>query len=199
MRAAGACSGRAARDVLCRYRVWCNCPDRRDVMSDDMEFVPFDPIRLPELMTWFPDSRSCLIWGGPHFRFPFDTATFRADCLVDSLRTWSLLDGQRRMIAFGQYYAKAERCHLARLAVAPAARGLGLGRRLIEELCRFGSSELGTRYFSLYVMQGNDPARRLYGRLGFVEAVPPDVLPQEPEPILFMVAEGQAASALRKS
>jgi ribosomal protein S18 acetylase RimI-like enzyme len=100
------------------------------------------------------------------------------------------------MIAFGQYYPKAGRCHLARLVVAPAFRGRGYGERLIRYLCRSARTDLGLDTYSLYVMQSNEIALRLYERLGFVVTEAPEVLPRENEPILFMVAQGEAASAL---
>jgi RimJ/RimL family protein N-acetyltransferase len=51
------------------------------------------------------------------------------------------------------------------LWVSPAARGSGLGRRLVETVCT-RLEELGCRRITLSVTDGN-PAERLYESLGF--------------------------------
>jgi ribosomal protein S18 acetylase RimI-like enzyme len=156
-----------------------------------MKLVQFDERHLAELMRWFTDASSCASWGGPHFRFPFTAASFRADARVDALPTWSLLGEAADLVAFGQYYDRLGRCHLAHLAVAPRARGQGLGARLIRELCAKGAVELGTRGYSLFVLKGNHAATRLYRRLGFGEVDYPHPLPAG-ETLLYMVADALA-------
>jgi ribosomal protein S18 acetylase RimI-like enzyme len=142
---------------------------------------------LPELMSWWEDADACRVWGGPSFRFPFTRDTFRADARLDSLATFALATDEATLLGFGQYYLRAGRCHLGRLAIAPAQRGRGLGGSLVRELCRTGSADLGVETYSLFVLPGNERAIRLYERLGFAPARYP-----EPEPIfddcVYMVA-----------
>ena len=161
-----------------------------------MELVPFDEQRLPELMQWFGDASECRAWGGPHFRFPYTAATFREDAGLATLSSWALLDGRNGFVAFGQYYRRVGRCHLSHMAVAPHARNRGIGTRLIRELCSRGAAELGTDEFSLFVLERNAAAARLYRRLGFETTTYPETLPSS-EPMLYMVATGAAAAALR--
>lgn len=150
------------------------------------QLQPFDAARLPELMGWFPDADACRVWGGPSFRFPFTLESFRHDTRMDSLPTWGLMQGEG-LAGFGQYYLRAGRCHLGRLAIAPALRGRGLGGTLVRELCRVGSADLGVATYSLFVLPGNGRALRLYERLGFEPARYP-----EPDPAfddcIYMVA-----------
>lgn len=62
----------------------------------------------------------------------------------------------------------AGRAHLSSMWVAPELRGQGVGVRLIDaleqEARRLGESELVLR-----VVAENEPARRLYARVGFVD------------------------------
>jgi ribosomal protein S18 acetylase RimI-like enzyme len=147
----------------------------------------FDAARLPELMRWFHDADACRAWGGPNFRCPYTPATFREDVRIDSLASWSLVDDSGTLAGFGQYYLRAGRCHLGRLAVAPALRGRGLGGTLVRELGQTGSADLGVATYSLFVLPGNERAMHLYQRLGFEPACYP-----EPDPVfddcIYMVA-----------
>lgn len=54
------------------------------------------------------------------------------------------------------------------IAVAEAARGTGLGRRLIQQ-AQHDARERGVRELFLEVRDDNAPARALYGSEGFVE------------------------------
>ena len=128
-------------------------------------------------MGWFRSRESCQIWGGPEFRFPFTADTFRADCHLE-LPSRVLLDGSGTPCGFGQYYLRAARCHLARLAIAPSLRGRGLGTRLIELLSAEGKAALGVEHCSLFVSIANTNAMALYERLGFARAAyPGDPIP----------------------
>lgn len=132
-----------------------------------MRLVTATEQHFDELMTWFPDRPSCERWGGPHFRFPFTRATFVEDTRRDEMPPFSLVGESGELLGFGQYYLRAGRCHLARLAVAPDHRGRGLGARLVRELGAVGCERLAVDDCGLFVMEDNAPAVRLYERLGF--------------------------------
>lgn len=134
-----------------------------------MRLVPTPDRHFDELMTWFPDRARCQGWGGPDFRYPFTPETFREDCRRNEPESRSLLDDDGALLGFGQYYPRAGRCHLARLAIAPERRGQHLGARLIAELAEDGCPRLGLRECGLFVMRDNPRAVRLYARVGFVE------------------------------
>ena len=122
---------------------------------------------LLQMMSWFPSAESCRIWGGPEFRFPFTAETFQADCQLTERHSFALLKAGAVFCGFGQYYLRAGRCHLARLAIAPACRGRGFGTRLIELLAQAGKAALGVDQCSLFVSATNTSALALYQRLGF--------------------------------
>jgi len=146
----------------------------------------FDEALLPELMSWFTDRASTQVWGGPEFRFPFTEATFRVDAKLASLATRMLVVGDGRLAAFGQYYQRVGRCHLGRLAVAPACRGDGLGTQLVRELCAEGRALFGVGSCSLFVVPTNSRAKALYERLGFAAMPYPEPSP-DLDPYIYMV------------
>ncbi len=53
------------------------------------------------------------------------------------------------------------------LFVDEAARGTGLGRRLLAEVARVAGAEWGAAYMGLSVARANEAARGFYARLGF--------------------------------
>jgi ribosomal protein S18 acetylase RimI-like enzyme len=66
------------------------------------------------------------------------------------------------------YYTAATTAHVADLVVAPGSGGRGVGTALIEH-AEAWARERGFSMLTLSVFTGNERARRLYRRLGFVE------------------------------
>ncbi len=158
-----------------------------------MSIRPFEAAQLPDLMSWFSDRESCQVWGGPEFRFPFTEASFREDAKLDSLPSWVLVCDDGTLAGFGQCYLRVGRCHVGRLAIAPALRGRGFGGTLVRELCQWGRAEFGVESCSLFVMPTNVQARLLYERLGFIQAPYPEPSP-ELQSFIYMVASQIGAS-----
>lgn len=129
---------------------------------------------VPQMMTWFPTEHSCRVWGGPEFRFPFTVETFLADSKLLRLSSYVLIRESAELCGFGQFYLRVGRCHLSRLAVAPAYRGRGLGTQLIEMLLHEGKKTLGVAQGSLFVHVSNTAAQALYERLGFTRSPYPE-------------------------
>jgi len=57
---------------------------------------------------------------------------------------------------------------LVGMYVRPQARNRGVGRRLVEAVIEVACTR-GVELLQLAVVSDNEPARRLYARLGFVE------------------------------
>jgi ribosomal protein S18 acetylase RimI-like enzyme len=73
-------------------------------------------------------------------------------------------------IAFGQYYKKADRCHLARLVVSPSYRSRGIGYNFIYKLMEIGMQDLSVKECSLFVVRSNEKALKCYQALQFEKA-----------------------------
>lgn len=71
--------------------------------------------------------------------------------------------------------AESSVAHLYQMWVAPAARGLGVGRLLLDAFIDWGRSKQVTE-LALSVTCGNTPAMRLYRRAGFEPAGPAEPL-----------------------
>jgi ribosomal protein S18 acetylase RimI-like enzyme len=140
-----------------------------DIDRACLRLLAADRDHVLQMMRWFPDRDSCRVWGGQTFRFPFTAETFLADSRFAQMPSYALLHSTE-LCGFGQYYLRTGRCHLARLAVAPARRGRGCGSWLIAQLMLTGARELGVAEWSLYVSTVNPAAIALYERLGFRRA-----------------------------
>jgi GNAT superfamily N-acetyltransferase len=82
--------------------------------------------------------------------------------------------------AYGELMGAAQSPELRLLAVDPGARGLGVGRALVDECIRrarrMGAAELG-----LHTSRSMQTAMRLYLRMGFVRAPETDFHPEGAE------------------
>lgn len=120
-----------------------------------------------EVMNWFPDKESVMLWGSPYTRYPLAAETFFEDIYWERVESRIARGDQGELLAFGQYYPKLGRCHLARLAVNPNFRRRGIAVNFIGQLMEHGGEQLDTHEFSLYVMTANKPAWHCYKTLGF--------------------------------
>lgn len=147
-----------------------------DVLVEDGWILePPGDAEIDEVMGWFPDAHSVDIWGGPRFRFPFTRDTFVEDCKLEIMSSYCLRTPGGEIAAFGQFYDRQGRAHLARLISNPATRRQGAGRRLIEMLIRAATRAGDRAEASLFVYRDNTPACACYFSLGFsVQDYPDD-------------------------
>lgn len=90
-----------------------------------------------------------------------------ANIRVDTAFATLFLD--REPVAYGLGVAERGYVGLYDLAVAPEARGLGVGSRMVTALMHWGRSK-GAHTAYLQVRDTNERARALYGSLGFVDS-----------------------------
>lgn len=142
-----------------------------------MELVQATKPHLLEIMTWFTNEIDFLSWSGPNFRYPYDLASFTEDLNLKSLASFSLVDEQNNIMAFGQYYLRLDKCHLGRLVVNPAFRGKGIAAQLIQQLIAKGADKLQVNSSSLFVYADNKQAVSAYEKFGFNVAKYPEKIP----------------------
>ena len=122
---------------------------------------------IDTLMTWFTGPADVDTWGGPDFRYPYTRDSFLADIHWHEMASFGLADPDACLVAFGQIYERRQRIHLARLVVAPAHRGRGIGTRLGRLLMEAGKHLFPHDEYSLFVYRHNVPAYACYRALGF--------------------------------
>lgn len=122
---------------------------------------------LDSLKTWFPDRKKAYDWCGPGLRFPFTDETFLEDIHWERMTAYVMVDENKELIGFGQYYEKTGRCHLARLVISPHYRSRGFGYRFIYRLMEIGRKDLGVDECSLFVVRSNKRAVKCYRALNF--------------------------------
>jgi len=132
---------------------------------------------IEELMTWFGNEESLRRWGGPFVSYPFTSESFTKDIHWQEVSSLSTHDDSGRLLGFGQYYSKFNRCHLARLAISPNHRGAGFGQAFISKLIHLATADTGLAQCSLYVLDDNDAALGCYRALGFTQSPDPEGTP----------------------
>jgi ribosomal protein S18 acetylase RimI-like enzyme len=143
----------------------------------NMKLVDSIESDIEELMAWFGDEESLRRWGGPFVDYPFTPESFTKDICWQDVASLSTHDDSGRLLGFGQYYSRFNRCHLARLAISPNHRGAGFGQAFISKLIQMATADTGLSQCSLYVLDDNDAALGCYKALGFTQAPDPEGTP----------------------
>ena len=135
---------------------------------------------------WVTDADTCLRWAGPRLNFPFTPARLPQLLAEPGANSFVMSRSLAPALGFGQFWVREPGvAHLARIILAPAARGQGLGTTLCELLMAEAARNTGAGAFTLRVYRDNDPALAIYERLGF--AVVPEL---SDERIFSMRKEG---------
>lgn len=134
-----------------------------------VEQVTIEHRHLQQLERWFSSEQDVRQWAGPEVNVPLCAAILNQQLDFDNKPAVGLCYGNV-LVAFGQFYELAGRCHVCRLVVAPQHRGKGLLKSLMGALSQAGKARLNAQHLSLFVYTENQPAIRAYQRLGFREA-----------------------------
>ena len=104
------------------------------------------------------------------FPLPWSENSFRSDLTANPaahmLVAEQAMAAGRRIAGYAGYWLVVDEAHLSTLAVEPDLRRRGLGERILREAMRH-AARLGAEMMTLEVRVSNEPARRLYAKLGF--------------------------------
>ena len=101
---------------------------------------------------------------------PWSADLFRGElALPEASRYYRIARRGGRVVGFGGLIFVLDEAHVTTLAVQPDHQGTRIGTRLLLVLVREAVAR-GTTALTLEVRMGNEPARALYQRFGFVPA-----------------------------
>lgn len=99
------------------------------------------------------------------FAAPWSTSGMLAELESSDVCFLTAMDGET-VAGFGILHCFGDEAEIFNLAVRPDRRGKGLGRMLLEELCRTADTG-GVQNIYLEVRESNAAARGLYAKFGF--------------------------------
>jgi len=132
-----------------------------------MELLPFTAADATTVAGWPTSLAEVAMWCGRR-EFPVSEETVRAWQKGDDVRA-HLLVADGTPLGYGELWFDEEEdeVELARIIVAPMARGKGVGRALVRELLA-RALQAGYEDVFMRVHPDNDPAVRCYRGAGFV-------------------------------
>jgi GNAT superfamily N-acetyltransferase len=116
----------------------------------------------------------------------FDEATWRGRLSNPDGPTFLAFEGDEPVGIDGVYTENGDRILVA-MWVVPEARGAGIGALLANAVCDWVKAKGESRVY-LSVAEGNEPARLLYERLGFVMTGKSAPLHSDPSRLTFEMA-----------
>jgi ribosomal protein S18 acetylase RimI-like enzyme len=127
-----------------------------------------------QVRNWFSNHQEIFTWGGPNMTYPMSDESYLKLLTADHFKSFSLLNDEQQLVAFGQYYRRLDHHHLGRLAVNPKYRGQGLAKLLITKILEQAFLQQSAKGASLFVFKDNIVAYQCYQSLGFIETDYPE-------------------------
>lgn len=101
---------------------------------------------------------------------PWPREAFEEELGRKQAKIWVIDDvGEARLAAMVVFWRVLDEVEILDIAVDPARQGLGLGRLLLETVIAVAAT-VGVKRIVLEVRVSNEPALRLYQKLGFIRA-----------------------------
>ncbi len=135
--------------------------------------LPFGPEQFAELTGWFASECDPVQWGGPAVTFPLDKGQLTrmlADCTSSPpARLCWMAQATGRIVGHAQivFDWRNGNATLARIGIAPSARGRRLARPMLVPVVRNAFRFPEIERVELNVYSFNTPALRTYESLGF--------------------------------
>jgi RimJ/RimL family protein N-acetyltransferase len=131
--------------------------------------VEFTPAHFATLRSWFSSDREVVRFGGAGLRYPLDDEQLHAIVDDPARLSWMAADGDGELLGHIELGLQREQeaALLGRVAIAPAARGRGLGTELVTSALDVAWDHDWVKRIDLRVFLWNAPALAVYRRLGF--------------------------------
>jgi len=100
------------------------------------------------------------------FSDPWKQEAIRKDIEDNPLARYTVAESEGRIIAFGGLWIVVDQGHIIDIAVHPAYRRKGIGRRIVALMIERSERE-GALAHTLEVRESNEPALAMYASFGF--------------------------------
>ncbi|WP_336959255.1 GNAT family protein [Chryseobacterium contaminans] len=129
----------------------------------------------PELISNIKDSRSLLQFAGPMYSFPLTTDQLERDLSDENRTLFKIVDDEsQNTIGHAQIFLKEKTFLLGRILIWDENnRGKGYGKKVMQELLKYGFSTFNREVAELNVYDWNTGAIECYKKVGF--AIDPDI------------------------
>lgn len=101
------------------------------------------------------------------FPTPWSRDAFVQEMTANAVARYLVAEDGGEVIGYAGAWLILDESHITNVAIREDMRGLGLGRKLMQELLQY-LSNLGAAYATLEVRVSNERAQRLYQSLGFI-------------------------------
>ena len=101
------------------------------------------------------------------FPTPWSRDAFVQEMTANAVARYLVAEAGGEVIGYAGAWLILDESHITNVAIREDMRGLGLGRKLMQELLQY-LSNLGAAYATLEVRVSNERAQRLYQSLGFI-------------------------------
>jgi RimJ/RimL family protein N-acetyltransferase len=134
-----------------------------------LRLVQFTPAHFTTLRSWFSSDREVVRFGGAGLRHPLDDEQLQAILDEPARLSWMAADGDGELVGHVELLLLHDEnaARLGRVAIAPVARGRGLGTELVGRAVAIAWGYDWARQVNLHVFPWNAPALAIYRRLGF--------------------------------
>jgi ribosomal protein S18 acetylase RimI-like enzyme len=155
--------GKVATGTLAE-EIWQGVTRTRDL--GELSLTRFQPSYAATILSWISDGAEASAWAGVH-EVPVDPSIFEQWHADPEVHPWMLVRDEEP-VGYGEVWNgfEIDAVELARILIAPAHRGRGLGRILLDRLCET-IPHAHARSAFLRVRPNNLPAIRCYEGAAF--------------------------------
>ncbi|MBM7588222.1 ribosomal-protein-alanine N-acetyltransferase [Bacillus pakistanensis] len=100
------------------------------------------------------------------FSIPWTREAFYNEIENNSFASYLVVEHEERVIGYCGVWIIVDQAHITNVAILPEMRGNGLGHLMMKSMITL-AIEMGAATMTLEVRVSNEPAQRLYRKLGF--------------------------------